>query len=139
MRLEGGGMTEHADFTKLEKRDAVLGMLARLEKRLGRGTFLVVDHWEGDLDAIGVADPRNPSMDRRFMQGGLVLAQPSAPAVICGEYPRLISYRASASKWLGSPGDRSHRKVHSRFANHSERCFLALAAGAKEKSANTVD
>ncbi|MGO9273904.1 MAG: hypothetical protein ACLQOO_27295 [Terriglobia bacterium] len=48
-----------ADFTKVEKHDAVLGMLARLEKRLGRGAFQIVDHWEGDLDAIGVADPCN--------------------------------------------------------------------------------
>jgi hypothetical protein len=52
-------VAEHADSNKLEKHEAVLGLLARLEKRLGRGSFQIVDHWDSDLDAIGVAHPRN--------------------------------------------------------------------------------
>lgn len=52
-------MADHADFTSFVKQDALRGMLARLDQRLGRGTFQIVDHWESDLDAIGVAHPRN--------------------------------------------------------------------------------
>lgn len=43
----------------MEKHNAIFEMLASLEHRLGRGTFQIVDHWEGDLNAVGVAHPRN--------------------------------------------------------------------------------
>ena len=52
-------MAEDAGFPKLVKHDAVLKFLSSLEHRLGRGTFQIVDHWKSDLDAIGVAHPRN--------------------------------------------------------------------------------
>jgi hypothetical protein len=52
-------MADHADFTGLEKHGAVLQLLANLEQRLGCGAFQVADHWESDLDAVGIADPRN--------------------------------------------------------------------------------
>lgn len=48
-----------AEDAKFQKHDAVLKMLSRLEHRLGSGTFQIVDHWESDLDAIGVAHPSN--------------------------------------------------------------------------------
>jgi hypothetical protein len=52
-------MAGHPDFTKLQKHDTVLQLLANLEYRLGTGTFQIVDHWEGDLGAIGIAHPCN--------------------------------------------------------------------------------
>jgi hypothetical protein len=55
-------MTEFAGLPKLQKHDAVLEMLIKLERRLGRGAFQIVDHWESDLDAVGVAHPRNRAL-----------------------------------------------------------------------------
>jgi hypothetical protein len=52
-------MAEESDTKKLVKRAAVLRLLSRLEERLGSDTFQIVDHWEGDLIAIGVAHPHN--------------------------------------------------------------------------------
>jgi hypothetical protein len=52
-------MAEDTDFQRLVKNDAVLKLLSRLQYRLGGGRFQIVDHWESDLDAIGVAHPRN--------------------------------------------------------------------------------
>jgi hypothetical protein len=42
---------------RLEKDDDIMRMLAKLQQRLGVGAFQVVDHWEADLRAIGIADP----------------------------------------------------------------------------------
>jgi len=55
----GMKMAEESDTKKLVKRAAVLRLLSRLEERLGSDTFQIVDHWEGDLIAIGVAHPHN--------------------------------------------------------------------------------
>jgi hypothetical protein len=52
-------MAEYGEFSKLQKHDGVLEMLAKLERRLGRGSFQIVDHWEGLLDAVGIAHPFN--------------------------------------------------------------------------------
>lgn len=52
-------MADHNDFTKLEKHPALLDLLKNLERSLGPGAFQVVDHWQGDSDAIGVAHPLN--------------------------------------------------------------------------------
>ena len=43
----------------MQKHDAVLEMLTKLERRLGRGSFQIVDHRESLLDAVGIAHPRN--------------------------------------------------------------------------------
>ena len=37
----------------------VAGRLTRCREVARQGAFQVVDHWQGDLDAIGVAHPRN--------------------------------------------------------------------------------
>jgi hypothetical protein len=52
-------MAEYRDFTKLEKHGGLLQLLTALEHRLGPGSFQIVDHWESDLAAIGVAHPHN--------------------------------------------------------------------------------
>jgi hypothetical protein len=52
-------MAEYAGYSKLQKDGTVLEMLAKLEQRLGRGSFQIVDHWDSLLDAVGIAHPRN--------------------------------------------------------------------------------
>ena len=44
---------------ELIKDPVVLDVLDRLRSWLGPDAFVVVDHWEADLCAIGVASPRN--------------------------------------------------------------------------------
>lgn len=46
--------------TTLIKNEVILRLLDRLTEHLGPGTFDIVDHWEGDLYAIGIARPDNP-------------------------------------------------------------------------------
>lgn len=41
----------------MKKTGAILRALRHLEERLGKGAFQIVDHWEGDLLAIGIASP----------------------------------------------------------------------------------
>ena len=41
----------------LEKDTAIFELLDRLRASLGRGSFQVVDHWDTDREAIGVAHP----------------------------------------------------------------------------------
>jgi len=55
-------MAEFAGHPRLQKHDAVFEMLTKLERRLGRGKFQIVDHWESDLDAVGVAHPSNRAL-----------------------------------------------------------------------------
>ena len=42
-----------------DKDPALLLMLTQLRVSLGENTFDVVDHWEADLHAVGIASPRN--------------------------------------------------------------------------------
>ena len=46
-----------ARFSALRKNNQTLQMLEQLKQRLGVGAFNVVDHWEGDLQAVGIAHP----------------------------------------------------------------------------------
>ena len=41
----------------LQKDESIIRLLDRLRGRLGAGAFDVVDHWEGDLCAVGIARP----------------------------------------------------------------------------------
>lgn len=43
----------------LEKDANLLRLLAELRVSLGDHAFDIVDHWEADLQAIGIASPRN--------------------------------------------------------------------------------
>jgi hypothetical protein len=43
----------------LNKDPLILVTLDQLWSRLGSDAFEVVDHWEGDLTAVGIASPRN--------------------------------------------------------------------------------
>ena len=52
-------MTDVGEFASLRKDEHILRMLARLQQRLGPGAFQVVDHWEADLRAVGIAHPRD--------------------------------------------------------------------------------
>src|SRR4051794_6149891 len=42
-----------------EKDGRIIALLERLRQRIGSDTFEVVDHWESDLCAVGIASPRN--------------------------------------------------------------------------------
>ena len=44
----------------LEKDASLLAVLAQLRRDLGDAFFVVVDDWEADLCAIGIAGPTNP-------------------------------------------------------------------------------
>jgi len=46
--------------TTLNKERSILRFLARLTESLGPNTFDIVDHWETDLGAIGITQPRKP-------------------------------------------------------------------------------
>jgi hypothetical protein len=55
-------MAEYAEFSNLPKSHTVIEMLVRLEQRFGRGGFQIVDHWDADLDAVGIAHPSNQEL-----------------------------------------------------------------------------
>lgn len=42
-----------------EKDRRILDLLDQLRSKLGDGAFDIVDHWEQDLIAVGIASPRN--------------------------------------------------------------------------------
>src|SRR5262245_31754550 len=42
---------------KLQKDHTITRLLPRLRQKLGDGAFDVVDHWESDLCAVGIARP----------------------------------------------------------------------------------
>ena len=46
--------------TMLIKDAAILRFIEHLTEHLGPGTFDIVDHWESDLCAIGIARPGKP-------------------------------------------------------------------------------
>jgi hypothetical protein len=46
----------------LDKDPAILAFLDRLWSRLGPGAFVLADHWEPDLCAVGIASPRDPGV-----------------------------------------------------------------------------
>jgi hypothetical protein len=54
LRSEGGTFRR-----ALEKDPAILQVLERLAARLGPKTFDIVDHWDCDLTAVGVANPKD--------------------------------------------------------------------------------
>jgi len=46
--------------TPSDKDNSIIALLHRLKGRLGEHTFQVVDHWENDAFAIGIARPDRP-------------------------------------------------------------------------------
>jgi hypothetical protein len=46
----------------IDKDPAILVVLDRLRSRLGPSAFVLADHWESDLCAVGIASPRNPGV-----------------------------------------------------------------------------
>jgi hypothetical protein len=46
----------------LDKDPAIIAVLDRLRSRLGPDTFVLADHWESDLCAVGIASPRDPGV-----------------------------------------------------------------------------
>jgi len=44
-------------YKDLQRDASIIRVLERLHARLGPGAFEIVDHWEGDRVAIGVAKP----------------------------------------------------------------------------------
>lgn len=49
----------HSGDGGLKKHPTILSLLDRLRSRLGPNSFLIQDHWEADLQAIGIANPRD--------------------------------------------------------------------------------
>jgi hypothetical protein len=56
-----GGTTRTVN-TQLQKDQSIVRLLDGLRARLGLRSFDVVDHWEGDSCAIGIARPDNHSV-----------------------------------------------------------------------------
>jgi hypothetical protein len=48
--------------TALDKNPAILAVLSQLRSRLGPNAFVLADHWESDLCAVGIASPHNPGV-----------------------------------------------------------------------------
>ena len=46
----------------LDKDPAIFDVLDRLRLRLGSDCFVVTDHWEPDLCAVGISSPSNPGV-----------------------------------------------------------------------------
>ncbi len=46
-------------MTALDKDPSIVAVLDRLRARLGPGAFVLADHWEPDLFAVGIASPRD--------------------------------------------------------------------------------
>jgi hypothetical protein len=46
----------------LNKDSTILAVLGLLWARLGPDAFVINDHWESDLCAVGIASPRNPGI-----------------------------------------------------------------------------
>lgn len=44
---------------ELEKDETIQQVVLELQNALGEGSFVVADHWEADLMAIGIARPDN--------------------------------------------------------------------------------
>jgi hypothetical protein len=44
---------------RLQKHHTITRLIPRLRKHLGAGAFHIVDHWDADLCAIGIARPDN--------------------------------------------------------------------------------
>jgi len=42
-----------------QKHESIVATISALTTRLGRDAFDIVDHWDGDLCAIGIASPDN--------------------------------------------------------------------------------
>jgi hypothetical protein len=53
---------EARDVATLDKDPAILAALDRLWSLLGPDAFVLCDHWEQDLCAVGIASPRNPGV-----------------------------------------------------------------------------
>lgn len=43
----------------MDKHKSIIQLIGRLKMRMGEEAFDVVDHWDGDLMAIGIARPDN--------------------------------------------------------------------------------
>ncbi|MBB4634269.1 hypothetical protein [Longimicrobium terrae] len=54
----------------LNKDPAILELLDGLRQALGAAAFMVVDHWDADLRAVGVAHPRNQHVLACLALGG---------------------------------------------------------------------
>jgi hypothetical protein len=46
----------------LDKDPAIIAVLDRLRSRLGPAAFVLADHWEPDLCAVGIASPHDPGV-----------------------------------------------------------------------------
>ena len=60
------------DHAALKKSPAIVALVHDLRERLGSDAFCLVDHWEADLDAIGIGSPH----DRRVLAYVSCFGQP---------------------------------------------------------------
>jgi hypothetical protein len=56
-RFNPAGVAAEFRCMALQKHKSITELLDRLRTRLGTAAFDVIDHWEGDLCAVGVARP----------------------------------------------------------------------------------
>jgi len=56
-------------FSSLNKAGRITRTLIELERRLGPDAFRIVDHWEADFHAIGIAKPGDERMLAYFAVG----------------------------------------------------------------------
>ena len=47
------------NIDSLEKDESIKEVIKKLYNELGKDSFIIVDHWEADLNAIGIDSPSN--------------------------------------------------------------------------------
>jgi hypothetical protein len=81
----------------LEKDPAVIRTLDRLWSCLGADAFQVVDHWECDLTAIGIARPSDHGVLVYFeVRGDTYNVELELPPGPCDDFP----YQIAAQHWM---------------------------------------
>jgi hypothetical protein len=79
----------------LDKDPAILAALDRLWALLGPDAFILSDHWEQDLCAVGIASPRNPGVLAYIScygePPGHFGYELELPSPACDEFPYLVA------------------------------------------------
>ena len=89
----------------------LLVVLKQLRQDLGDTAFVVVDHWESDLCAVGVADPRNPR----------VLAYVSTWSQPEGRYYLVLDSKGRSGLLRGAPDSPERDTARIRVIRVAER------------------
>ena len=81
---------------EVSKDESIRATLDLLSERLGRSAFDIVDHWDADLDAVGIARPS----DHRYLvyfsashSDGTYYVELEAPPEVGSEFPYSVAGR----------------------------------------------